>query len=40
VLLVHKKLDTTTLYTRIALKALGEITSPLEQLVTMGKPPA
>jgi hypothetical protein len=36
----HKKLDTTALYTRVALKALGEITSPLEQLVTPMKPPA
>ena len=40
VLLGHKKLDTTALYTRVALKALGEITSPLEQLVTPMKPPA
>jgi len=40
VLLGHKKLDTTALYTRVALKALGEITSPLEQLVTTMKPPA
>jgi site-specific recombinase XerD len=39
VLLGHKKLDTTALYTRVALKALGEITSPLEQLVKMVKPP-
>jgi site-specific recombinase XerD len=39
VLLGHKKLDTTAL-TRVALKALGEITSPLEQLVTTVKPPA
>jgi integrase/recombinase XerD len=39
VLLGHKKLDTTALYTRVALKALGEITSPLEQLVTTMKPP-
>ena len=38
VLLGHKKLDTTALYTRVALKALGEITSPLEQLVPTGKP--
>jgi hypothetical protein len=28
----HKKLDTTTLDTRVALKALGEVTSPLEHL--------
>jgi site-specific recombinase XerD len=40
VLLGHKKLDTTALYTRVALKALGEITSPLEQLVPTMKPPA
>jgi hypothetical protein len=36
----HKKLDTTGLYTRVVLKVLGEITSPLEQLVTTMKPPA
>jgi len=40
VLLGHKKLDTTALYTRVALKALGEITSPLEHLITTAKPPA
>lgn len=40
VLLGHKKLDTTALYTRVALKALGEITSPLEHLAAMAKPPA
>ena len=40
VLLGHKKLDTTALYTRVALKALGEITSPLEHLITTVKPPA
>jgi integrase/recombinase XerD len=40
VLLGHKKLDTTALYTRVALKALGEITSPLEHLVTTARPPA
>jgi integrase/recombinase XerD len=32
VLLGHKKLDTTALCTRVALKSLGEITSPLEHL--------
>jgi hypothetical protein len=32
VLLGHKKLDTTALYTRVALKALGEVTSPPERL--------
>jgi site-specific recombinase XerD len=40
VLLGHKKLDTTALYTRVALKSLGEITSPLEHLVPTVKPPA
>ena len=40
VLLGHKKLDTTALYTRVALKALGEITSPLEHLAATLKPPA
>jgi site-specific recombinase XerD len=40
VLLGHKKLDTTALYTRVALKSLGEITSPLEHLVPAVKPPA
>jgi hypothetical protein len=35
----HKKLDTTALYTRVALKALGEITSRLEHLITTVKPP-
>jgi integrase/recombinase XerD len=39
-LLGHKKLDTTALYTRVALKSLGAVTSPLEHLVTTGKPPA
>jgi ribonucleoside-diphosphate reductase alpha chain len=40
--LLHKieTLDTTALYTRVALKALGEITSPLEHLITTVKPPA
>jgi hypothetical protein len=36
----HKKLDTTALYTRVALKALGEVTSPLEHLARTVKPPA
>jgi integrase/recombinase XerD len=40
VLLGHKKLDTTALYTRVALKALGEITSPLEHLAATVTPPA
>ena len=40
VLLGHKKLDTTALYTRVALKAIGEITSPLDRLLTEVRPPA
>jgi integrase/recombinase XerD len=40
VLLGHKKLDTTALSTRVAIKALGEVTSPLERLVTKVTPPA
>ena len=40
VLLGHKKLDTTALYTRVAIKALGEVTSPLERLVRTVTPPA
>lgn len=40
VLLGHKKLDTTALYTRVAIKALGAVTSPLERLVTTARPPA
>jgi integrase/recombinase XerD len=40
VLLGHKRLDTTALYTRVALKALGNVTSPLEHLVTRMRPPA
>ena len=40
VLLGHKKLDTTALYTRVALKSLGEVTSPLEHLVMTVTPPA
>jgi site-specific recombinase XerD len=39
-LLGHKKLDTTALYTRVAIKSLGEVTSPLEHLARMVKPPA
>src|SRR6202049_5075478 len=39
VLLGHKQLDTTALYTRVALKALGEITSPLEHLARTVTPP-
>ena len=35
VLLGHKKLDTTALYTRVAISAIGEVTSPLDVLVKM-----
>ena len=38
VLLGHKKLDTTALYTRVAIKAIGEVTSPLDLLLTEVKP--
>jgi integrase/recombinase XerD len=37
-LLGHKKLDTTALYTRVAIKAIGEVTSPLDLLLTEVKP--
>jgi integrase/recombinase XerD len=40
VLLGHKKLDTTALYTRVAIKASGEVTSPLDLLLNEAKPPA
>jgi integrase/recombinase XerD len=39
-LLGHKKLDTTALYTRVGLKALGQVTSPLEHLVARLRPPS
>ena len=35
VLLGHKELDTTALYTRVAINALGEVTSPLDVLLKM-----
>ena len=35
VLLGHAKLDTTPLYTRVAISALGEVTSPLDLLLKM-----
>ena len=40
VLLGHKKLDTTALYTRVAIKAIGEVTSPLDLLLTEVRSPA
>jgi site-specific recombinase XerD len=40
VLLGHKKLDTTALYTRVAIKAIGEVISPLDLLLTEVRPPA
>jgi integrase/recombinase XerD len=40
VLLGHKKLDTTALYTRVAIKAIGEVTSPLDLLLSELKPTA
>ena len=36
----HKKLDTTALYTRVAIKALGEVTSPLDLLLSEVETPA
>jgi integrase/recombinase XerD len=35
VLLGHKKLDTTALYARVAVSAIGEVTSPLDVLLKM-----
>ena len=40
VLLGHKKLDTTALYTRVATKTIREVTSPLERLTMKVPPPA
>ena len=31
----HHKLDTTALYTRVAINALGDVTSPLDLLLKM-----
>jgi hypothetical protein len=39
VLLGHEKLDTRALYARVALRALGDVTSPLERLVARMRPP-
>src|SRR5258708_34026881 len=40
VLMGHKKLDTTALYTRVATKTIREVTSPLERLTLTLTPPA
>ena len=40
VLLGHRKLDTTALYTRVALKAIRAVESPLAYLRPKGSPPA
>jgi integrase/recombinase XerD len=39
-MLGHKKLDTTTLYTHVAVKTLSNVTSPLDYLFEGMKPPA
>jgi integrase/recombinase XerD len=40
VLLGHKKLDTTALYSQVATRTIREVSSPLEQLAMTVKPPA
>jgi site-specific recombinase XerD len=40
VLLGHKKLDTTALYSQVATKTIREVISPLEQLTAIARPPA
>src|SRR5271157_326284 len=40
VLLGHKKLDTTALYSQVATKTIREVTSPLERLTMTVPPPA
>ena len=40
VLLGHKKLDTTALYSQVATKTIREVTSPLERLTMTVQPPA
>ena len=40
VLLGHKKLDTTALYSQVATRTIREVRSPLEQLPVTVKPPA
>jgi integrase/recombinase XerD len=40
ILLGHKKLDTTALYSQVATRTIREVRSPLEQLAVTVKPPA
>ena len=40
VLLGHKKLDTTALYSQVATKTIRKVTSPLERLTMTVPPPA
>jgi site-specific recombinase XerD len=40
VLLGHKQLDTTALYSQVATKTIREVSSPLEQLAMIARPPA
>jgi site-specific recombinase XerD len=40
VLLGHAKLDTTALYTRVAVNVVRQVTSPLDRLTSLGSPPA
>jgi site-specific recombinase XerD len=40
VLLGHKKLDTTALYSQVATRTIRDVSSPLDQLVTRVPPPA
>ena len=40
VLLGHKKLDTTVLYSQVAARTIREVKSPLEHLTMAVKPPA
>ena len=37
VLLGHAKLDTTALYTQVATKTIGQVMSPLDQLISKNK---
>jgi len=37
VLLGHAKLDTTALYTQVATRTIGQVMSPLDQLISKNK---